>query len=127
MNTDSSVKKNRLLKSFGFALTGIKEAVRCERNLRIHLFFSVIVICMGIWLSISVYEWLIIVLAIAGMLSLEMLNSAIERVVDLVTTDFHPLAKAAKDMAAGAVLIFAIMSVIIGLIIFLPKIIVLFH
>ncbi|MEH7124099.1 diacylglycerol kinase family protein [Bacillus sp. JJ1532] len=121
MNSASKDRKNRLLHSFGYAMSGIKKAFKQEKNLNIHLFVSIIVILMGLLLSISILEWLIILLAIGGMLSLEMINSSIERVVDLVTEDYHPLAKAAKDMAAGAVLIFAIISVIIGLIIFLPK------
>ncbi|WP_066293340.1 diacylglycerol kinase family protein [Bacillus sp. FJAT-29937] len=122
MNSASKDKWNQLLHSFGYAMSGIRTAFKQENNLKIHLFVSVIVILMGLVLSISNMEWLIILLAIGGMISLEMINSAIERAVDLVTIDFHPLAKAAKDMAAGAVLIFAVISVIIGLIIFLPKI-----
>lgn len=66
-------------------------------------------------------EWSIVVLLIGGMLALEMMNAAIERVVDLVTLENHPLAKHAKDLAAGAVLVYAISSVVIGLIIFVPK------
>ena len=121
MNSASKDKKNRLLHSFRYAISGIKEAFKQERNLKIHLIIAIIVIIMGFVLSISFFEWSLIFLAIGGMLSLEMMNSSIERVVDLVTEDFHPLAKAAKDIAAGAVLIFAAISVVIGLIIFLPK------
>ena len=127
MSSGSGAKKHALLRSFGFAFSGIRTTIKGERNIKIHIGVSIIVICMGTWLSLSMVEWLFIVLAIGGMLSLEMLNSAIERVVDLVTADYHPLAKDAKDIAAGAVLLYAIMSVIIGLIIFLPKIITLFH
>lgn len=122
MSSGSSAKKHRLIKSFGFAFTGIRSVVMHERNMKIHLVISIIVILTGIWLSLSKLEWLFIILAIGGMLSLEMINTAIERVVDLVTNQYHPLAKDAKDIAAGAVLLYAIMSVIIGLIIFLPKI-----
>lgn len=94
--------------------------------MRIHIIISVFVLAAAIFFSLSLTEWLFILLAIGGMLVLEMLNSAIERVVDLVTNQFHPLAKQAKDIAAGAVLIYAILSVIIGIIIFIPKIILLF-
>ncbi len=90
--------------------------------MKIHLGISLIVILTGLWLSLSMLEWLFIILAIGGMLSLEMINTAIERAVDLVTDQYHPLAKDAKDIAAGAVLLYAIMSVIIGVIIFVPKI-----
>lgn len=90
--------------------------------MKIHLGISLIVILTGLWLSLSMLEWLFIFLAIGGMLSLEMINTALERAVDLVTDQYHPLAKDAKDIAAGAVLLYAIMSVIIGVIIFVPKI-----
>ncbi|MBY0122329.1 diacylglycerol kinase family protein [Bacillus sp. S/N-304-OC-R1] len=126
MNSVSKDKKNSLVHSFGYALSGFKQAFIQERNLKIHFAASFIVIIMGFLFSISYLEWLFIVLAIGGMLSLELINSSVERIVDLVTEDYHPLAKAAKDMAAGAVFLYAIMSVIIGLIVFLPKIILLF-
>lgn len=110
----------KFFKSFKFAIAGILEATR-EQNFRFHLLAMIIVIIASIFTGLSKFEWIIIVLVIAGMLSLELINSAIENIVDLATSDIHPLAKAAKDLAAGAVLIFAISSVIIGLVIFLPK------
>ncbi|MFO1443420.1 diacylglycerol kinase family protein [Bacillus sp. Bva_UNVM-123] len=121
MRSDSNDKRSRLRKSFGYAFAGIKAAIMAERNLRIHLIISVLVMIIGLWLGLSKVEWLFVLFAIGGMLALEMLNSAIERIVDLVTAEYHPLAKNAKDMAAGAVLIYAIICVIIGIIIFLPK------
>ena len=69
----------------------------------------------------TLIELMVVIVLIGGMLALEMFNSAIERVVDLATSELHPLAKQAKDMAAGAVLVFAVASAIIGLLIFLPK------
>lgn len=111
-----------LFKSFSVAIEGILGAIKKERNIRIHLFAAVAVIILSIYFSISAIEWICIALAIGGMLSLELLNSAIERVVDMVTTDYHPLAKQAKDMAAGAVFVFALITVVIGIIIFIPKI-----
>ena len=66
-------------------------------------------------------EWFIVLILIGGMLSLELVNAAIERVVDLTTTEWHPLAKQAKDLSAGAVLIYAIVSALIGLLLFIPK------
>lgn len=122
MRSGSNGKKHSLLKSFGFAFAGINAAIRAERNMRIHLVISLFVILAGVWLSITPIEWMFVLFAIGGMIALEMINSAIERIVDLVTEEYHSLAKAAKDMAAGAVLVYAIMSVIIGFIIFLPKI-----
>lgn len=113
---------SRLLKSFGYALSGISAAVQKERNMQIHIFSGIAAICFSVFFSISKMEWLFILLAIGGMLCLELLNTAVERVVDLVTEEYHPIAKQAKDMAAGAVLVYACISVLIGLIIFVPKI-----
>jgi undecaprenol kinase len=122
-NEKKSTKKPiPLIKSFGYAIEGIRTAVKQERNVRIHLCISLLVIIAAIYFSVSKVEWLFIIIAIGGMISLEIMNTAIERLVDLVTSDIHPLAKQAKDLAAGAVFMFAIISVIIGIIIFVPYI-----
>lgn len=120
---DSKDKRIHLLKSFSYAITGIRTAIRSERNMRIHLCFSIIVIGCSLFFSISTMEWFFVIIAIGGIFSLELMNSAVERVVDLVTEEYHPLAKQAKDLAAGAVFVYALAVVIIGLIIFLPRII----
>lgn len=91
--------------------------------MRIHISLGLLVIMAGVFFSISRMEWLFILLCIAGMFTLEMLNTAIEKTVDLVTDEFHPLAKVAKDLAAGAVLVYTVYSIIVGIIIFLPKMI----
>jgi undecaprenol kinase len=109
------------IKSFLYAFEGIIHAVKTERNFKFHLIAAVIVITTGLLSDLTYTEWFIILVLIGGVLSLELLNSAIERVVNLVTMERMPLAKQAKDLAAGAVLIFAIMSAIIGLLIFIPK------
>ncbi|WP_163101944.1 diacylglycerol kinase family protein [Peribacillus alkalitolerans] len=119
---DNKHDQNRLFHSFGFAISGIFHTVKNERNMQIHVFVTVLTIILGSMLSLSIIEWLFILSAIAGTLSLELINTAIENTVDLVTEKRHPLAKIAKDVAAGAVLIYALYSVIIGCIIFLPKI-----
>jgi undecaprenol kinase len=113
-------KHVHLWKSFYYALTGIKTALCSERNMRIHFFVSLLVIGCSIFFSISKLEWLFVIVAIGGIFSLELMNTAIERVVDLVTEEYHPLAKQAKDLAAGAVFIYAITAVVIGSIIFFP-------
>ncbi|WP_409270695.1 diacylglycerol kinase family protein [Neobacillus sp. SCS-31] len=113
----------RLLKSFGYAITGILTAAQKERNMQIHIAAGFAAVCLSIFFSISKMEWLFILLAIGGMLALELMNTAVERVVDLVTKDFHPVAKQAKDIAAGAVLVYACLSILIGVIIFLPKVV----
>ncbi|KKK33159.1 hypothetical protein WQ57_24805 [Mesobacillus campisalis] len=130
MNMGSSGKnangKSRLTRSFAYAFAGIRAGLKQERNLQIHLGISMAVILLGYFLHISAVEWLFICLSIGGMLAAELMNSAIERVVDLVTTEYHPLAKQAKDMAAGAVLLLAITSVVIGLVIFGPRLLLFF-
>jgi len=87
-----------------------------------HLFCSIIVLLVSYYFSITKMEWIFILFAIGGMFALELVNTAIERVVDLVTAEYHPLAKQAKDMAAGAVLIYAVLSIAIGIFIFFPYI-----
>jgi len=124
---DLQDKRHRVVKSFAFAITGIKTAIRTERNMRIHLFLSGVVIPCAFLFSLSKVEWLLIILLIGGMLSLELLNTAIERVVDLYTEEYHPLAKQAKDLAAGAVLIYALVAIIIGVVIFVPHFMVFFR
>ncbi|MFL6554508.1 MAG: diacylglycerol kinase family protein, partial [Bacillus sp. (in: firmicutes)] len=95
---------------------------KSEKNMRFHFFCSILVVLVSYYISITKTEWIIILFAIAGLFALELVNTAIERVVDLVTQEYHPLAKQAKDMAAGAVLVYAVLSVVIGLLIFLPYI-----
>lgn len=116
-----------LFKSFSYAINGILTAVKHERNMRIHLTIAAIVIFASFYFSISKFEWLIILSVIGGVISLELVNSAIERVVDLVTLEHHPLAKLAKDMAAGAVFVAAIFAVVMGSIIFLPYFLKIFY
>jgi len=110
----------KLLNSFRYALEGIIYAFQ-EQNMRVHFISACIVIIAGIITHISLVEWIIVIIVISLVFAAEMANTAIERVVDLVSPDFHPLAKRAKDVAAGLVLVIACMSVIIGLLIFLPK------
>lgn len=116
-----AMKAIRFFRSFIFAYAGILAALKSEQNIRFHFTAAAIVIAAGVVTGLSDTEWMIIVLAIGGMLSFEMINSSMERIVDLASPDLHPLAKQAKDMAAGAVLVFAVASAIIGLLIFLPK------
>ncbi|HSJ38109.1 MAG TPA: diacylglycerol kinase family protein [Planococcus sp. (in: firmicutes)] len=115
------MKAIRFFRSFVFAFAGIRAALQSEQNIRFHFTAAVIVIAAGLVTGLSNTEWMMIVVVIGGMLAFEMINSSMERIVDLASPDLHPLAKQAKDMAAGAVLVFAIASAIIGLLIFLPK------
>lgn len=115
------MRARRFFRSFQFAAQGIGTALQREQNIRFHLLAAAVVVVAGFWTGLPVVEWLLVILLIGGMIALEMINSAIERVVDLATAELHPLAKQAKDLAAGAVLVFAAASAIIGLLIFLPK------
>ena len=116
----------RFLKSFTYAFTGIITACKTEQNFLFDLVFGILTIILGFVLKISTMEFLIVLLAIGLVLSLELMNTAIEYNVDMVMPEIHPLAKAAKDISSGAVLISAIIAFIIGIIIFLPKVIALF-
>lgn len=118
--------KSKFSDSLGHALDGVSYATNNERNLKIEIVFGLLVSIAGFLFSISVFEWVVIVLTIAMVITLEFVNTAIERCVDLVTTDYKDLARASKDVAAGAVLVMSLFSVIIGIIIFLPKVIDLF-
>ena len=110
----------KYLRSFGYAIEGIITASK-EQNFKSHIVSAIIVMSAGYLTGLSRIEWYIVLLLIALMFALEMINTAIERVVDLASPEIHPLAKQAKDIAAGAVLVFALFSAIIGLLIFLPK------
>lgn len=115
----------RLINSFKYAINGIKVAIKREQNLVIHMFFLVIAIICSIIFKISHLEFLIIILVSGIVIALELVNTAIENTVD-ITNKYSEYAKLAKDSASGAVLIAAITSIVVGLIIFLPKFITLF-
>ncbi|MDN4074801.1 diacylglycerol kinase family protein [Fictibacillus terranigra] len=108
----------RFVRSFGYAWEGIKAAVSGEQNIKIHLGVGCFVLLAAYALHFSAERFAILLLVIGAVICLEIMNTALERVVDLVTDDFHPLAKQAKDMAAGAVLVFSVIAVIIGLLLF---------
>lgn len=114
-------KKQPLFKSFGFAFEGIFNTIKTERNIKIHLFATIVVVIFGFILNISYLEWLICLLLFGLITSLELVNTSLEAVVDLATQERKPLAKKAKDAAAGAVLYSSIIAAIIGGIIFFPK------
>lgn len=113
----------KLINSFKYAFEGIITGIKEEQNMKIHIFIMILVIIFGIILKISTVEWMICIILFGLVISMELVNTAIENTVDLITEEKNPKAKIAKDVAAGAVLISAITSAIIGLIIFLPKII----
>lgn len=115
-------KNPNFFKSLKNALNGIKEVIKTGRNIKIQIAFAIFAIIMGIVLKINNIETLILVLTIFFVLVSEFLNTAIEMLADLYTTEYNEKIKVLKDIGAGAVLLSAIASVIIGIIIFLPKI-----
>ena len=114
-------KKDPLYRSFGYAFQGIFTCVRKERNMKIHCVAMVCVVIAGFVFHITPVEWCICLTLFGLVIELEIRFTAVEAVVDLVTEERKPLAKLAKDAAAGAVLIAAIMAAIAGMIIFIPK------
>ncbi len=116
---------NRLVKSFTYAFDGLKYAFKYEQNILVHTLATILVIIAGIFFKISLTEWLVLALIIGLVIATELINTSIEATIDLVTKDVHPLAKVAKDTAAAAVLVFGLTAIVIGCIIFLPKILVL--
>jgi diacylglycerol kinase len=111
------------MKSLVYALQGIQFLFLSQFHAKIHLFFSIAVITAGWYFQVSLTEWLFLLLCIGSVWSLEALNTAIEQIVDFVSPEYHEKAKNAKDLAAGAVLIAAIISSIIGFSIFIPHLI----
>ncbi len=109
-------------KSFGYAFSGIRTLLRDEHNSRIHVFAMVCVIILGFILHLSSTEWCIVALCCGAVLMAEAMNSAVEAIADLVSPEYHPLIKKAKDVGAAGVLMMAIAAAAAGLIIFLPKI-----
>lgn len=121
-NKQKKWKNRTLTASMEFAITGVVNACKEERNMRKHMISALLAIIAGLVFQISVLEWLFLLLSIFLVISFEIINSAIENVVDLAS-DYHfsMLAKNAKDMAAGAVLVISVYALITGLIIFVPK------
>lgn len=117
--------KNRI-HSFKYAFNGLKIIIKEEHNARIHLLLAILVLIAGCFFDLAVYEWISIILVIGMVIMLEIINSAIENIADFISPERNDSIKKIKDMSAAAVLIAALLAVIIGLIIFLPKILLLF-
>ncbi|SDL95718.1 undecaprenol kinase/diacylglycerol kinase (ATP) [Catalinimonas alkaloidigena] len=113
----------KTLRSFRFAAGGIHWLFRYENNARVHLLAALVVIGVGFWLRISRTDWLWLLLAIALVWTAEMFNTALEKVVDLVSPEYHPLAGQAKDLAAGAVLLTALFAVVVGVLVLGPYVV----
>ena len=117
----------KFIAGFGFAFSGLWHAIRTQVNMKVHIGLAILAFALGIALHISAVEFALVFVAIAGVMVTEMFNTVIELCVDLASPSYHPLAKIAKDVAAGAVLLSAIMAVIIALFVFGPHLWALIH
>lgn len=112
----------RFFNSFKYAAKGLRFAFKTQFNFRVHLLVALMVLLAGWQLQVSLLEWLVIAVCIGGVLAVELINTAIETLVDMVSPNFNAKAGLVKDIAAAAVLVVAFMAFIIGLVIFVPKI-----
>ena len=118
----SAIPRSGFGRSFSFAGQGVWCVIRTQRNMRIHLLAALAAIAVGLALRVDAADWACILTAIGLVLTAETLNTVVEAIVDLCTDEFHPpLAKAAKDMGAGAVLISSAAAVGVGIAVFLPR------
>lgn len=116
------INPKRLLKSFGYAIEGFHYAFRSDQNLLIHVLVAAVVLSLGIYFQISRFELITLSIMIVLVLIAEMVNTSIEKVVDLITEDHHPSAKIAKDVASAMVLLTAVSACIVGILVFYPYI-----
>ncbi len=110
-----------LLRSFGYAFEGVAYVLRTQRNARIELAIGTAAVLLAAWLGITNVEWAVLVLTIALVLGLESINTSLELAVSLASPERHPSAKAAKDVAAACVLLGAVVSILVGLLLFAPR------
>ncbi|OGM13000.1 hypothetical protein A3A76_01320 [Candidatus Woesebacteria bacterium RIFCSPLOWO2_01_FULL_39_23] len=115
--------RHSTIRSFAYAITGLKTAIKSEPNLKIHIVAGTLALLTGLILKLSYLEWLLLLFTIFYVITLELLNTVMEAFVDLVSPEMSPFAKIAKDVSAACVLLAALISVIIGSVLFLPKII----
>lgn len=115
---------SKFFRSFSYALRGIGTVFKEEFNARVHLLAALVVVVLGFVLKVSSWEWIILILVMGGVFTMELINTSIEKLADLYSSEFNPKIKKIKDLSAGAVLVASITALLIGLIIFLPKIMV---
>ena len=124
---DSRLYNKNFIEAWKYAFSGIAHGFKTQRNLKIQLVAGIVVIILGIILKISNAEWAILMLSVFLVLGTEMMNTAVEAVVDLCTEEYHEKAKIAKDVAAGAVVLTALNAVIVSYFLFADKIVQLFE
>lgn len=121
-NLKYAFSPKRFFQSLRHAIRGIFTVAASEPNFSIHLVIGSLTIALGLFLNIQLWEWTMLTLTIGIVLTAEIFNTSIEHLTDLASPEIHPLAKKAKDTAAGAVLLTSLMAIIVGSLIFLPKI-----
>jgi diacylglycerol kinase (ATP) len=120
MNSNSFSLKSRV-RSFKFAFNGLRSLLKNEHNSRIHLIAAISAIILGIVLKLKIYEWCLVLFVIGSVFIIELINTAIESLADLIDPELNELIKVAKDYSAAAVLISAFVSIVVGCLIFIPK------
>lgn len=118
------MKSPNLLASFRFALEGIAYTFRTQRNFKIHCAVTLAVVVVGLWVGLGTDQWAILAVTVALVFMAELVNTALEAIVDHVAPEFHALAKVAKDCAAGAVFLTAFFAVFVGLLVLGPRLLV---
>jgi diacylglycerol kinase len=121
------IKIRKMLRSFGYAAEGLLVLFRYENNARFHLLAAIVVMVTGIGFDIDSKEWALIALAIGGVWVAEAFNTALEKLCDLVSPDFHPQVKAVKDLAAAGVLVMSGVALVIGVLVFGEKLMIIFN
>ncbi len=116
------LENKKIINSFKYAIEGLIASFKSERNMKIHVFATILVVILGFTLKINIVEWCFCIISIVLVISAELFNTAIENIVDMVCPEKNEKAKLIKDISAGAVLVLAIGAGIIGIIIFVPKI-----
>jgi len=116
----NNIKPAGFMASCKRAGKGIAYSLKTEKHLRFHFFMAILVAALGLFLQIARVDWLFIIYAVGSVVTAELFNTSMEKLVDLTQTSFHPLAGLAKDIASGAVLFTALQAVIIGLFVFIP-------
>lgn len=114
------MRNTSLVESFRSAAAGLLYATRTQRNLRIHLAIAAAVVGIGLWLGLPVGQWAVLALTVGFVLVSEIFNTVLEALVDLVSPEYHPVARVAKDATAGAVLLAALVAMVVGLLVLGP-------
>lgn len=117
------MKQPPLIRSFYHAFNGLWHVIRTQRNMRLHLLAAAIVVALGLWLRLDVVRWSALAITIGGVLVGEMVNTAVEALVDLVSPEYHERAKVAKDVSAGVVLLLTLTAIVVGLLILGPPLV----